>query len=83
MTPTLEATDPVRIGPTGVPTRTLGWAALAWTAQWLRQPDGPDTGGPWRYTNEQALFVLNWYAVDDQGRFKYRRGMLRRLKGWG
>lgn len=81
--PTLELTTPVRTGPEGLPARTLGWAALAWTAEWLRQPDGPDAGGPWRYTDEQARFVLNWYAVDERGRFVYRRGMLRRLKGWG
>jgi hypothetical protein len=79
----LELTTPVRIGPEGLPKRTLGWQALAWTAEWLRQPDGPDAGGPWTYTNEQARFLLWWYAVDERGQFVYRRGMLRRLKGWG
>lgn len=61
----------------------MGWQALAWTAEWLRQPDGPNAGGPWRYTDEQARFLLWWYALDERGRFVYRRGMLRRLKGWG
>jgi hypothetical protein len=75
--------DPVRVGPLGLPLRTLGWEALAWTAEFLRQPDGPESGKPWRYTDEQARFLLNWYAVDERGRFAYRRGMLRRLKGWG
>lgn len=75
--------EPVRIGPTGLPQRTLGWQVLAWTADRLRQPDGPEAGAPWRYTDEQARFVLWWYAVDEAGRFVYRRGMLRRLKGWG
>jgi peptidyl-tRNA hydrolase len=75
--------DPVRIGPSGLPERTLGWSALGWSAQWLRQPDGPNAGEPWRYTDEQARFILWWYAVDAAGRFTYRRGMLRRLKGWG
>lgn len=74
---------PVRIGPTGVPARTLGWQVLQWTADYLRQPDGPDTGAPWQYTDEQALFVLWWYAVDELGRFTYRRGMFRRIKGHG
>lgn len=80
----LESTvGPVRIGPAGLPARTLGWEVLSWTADYLRQPDGDDAGGPWRYTDEQAVFVLWWYAVDEHGRFVYRRGMLRRLKGWG
>lgn len=75
--------EPVRIGPRGLPDKTLGWEFLAWTADYLLQPDGPDSGKPWRYTDEQARFVLWWYAVDERGRFIYRRGMLRRLKGWG
>lgn len=75
--------EPVRLGPEGLPAKTLGWQALAWTAEYLRQPDGPDSGKPWRYTTEQARFVLHWYALDGAGRFAYRRGMLRRLKGWG
>jgi hypothetical protein len=83
MTATLSKLEPLRLGPTGLPSRTLGWEALAWTAEYLRQPDGEDAGQPWRYTDEQARFILWWYAVDDRGRFLYRRGMLRRLKGWG
>lgn len=76
--------EPVRIGPAGLPEVTLGWDVLAWTAAYLLQPDGPDAGQPWRYTDEQARFLLWWYAVDAAtGRFAYRRGMLRRLKGWG
>src|SRR6185369_16370018 len=75
--------EPVRIGPLGLPKLTLGWQILGWTAANLRQPDGPDAGASWRYTDEQARFLLWWYAVDERGRFTYRRGMLRRLKGWG
>lgn len=75
--------EPIRLGPTGNPPLTLGWQFLKWTAEYLRQPDGPDAGQPWKYTTEQARFVLWWYAIDDRGRFVYRRGMLRRLKGWG
>lgn len=75
---------PVRIGPQGLPQHTIGWECLAWTAEYLRQPDGPDAGAPWRFTTEQARFVLWWYATDPAGRrFLYRRGMLRRIKGWG
>jgi len=83
---------PVSFGPTWqrdkkgnwiLPEQTLGWDVLAWTADYLRQPDGPDAGRSWRYTDEQARFILWWYAVDQHGRFVYRYGMLRRVKGWG
>lgn len=83
---------PVCLGPTWqrddddnwiLPERTLGWQVLQWTAEYLRQPDGPDAGKPWRYTDEQARFILWWFAVDDNGRWLHRNGMLRRVKGWG
>jgi hypothetical protein len=89
-TPLLSA--PISIGPTwqrrtktkfALPKLTLGWQVLGWTADYLRQPDGPDAGQPWHYTDEQARFVLWWYAIDAHGRFAYRYGMLRRVKGWG
>lgn len=52
-------------------------------SEYLLQPDGPDAGNQWSYTREQARFLAWWYAVDDRGRFVYRRGTLRRMKGWG
>ena len=63
--------------------RTLGWQVIGWAGQRLYQPDGPDAGQPWRWTAEQARFLLWWYAINDEGRFVYRRGVLRRMKGWG
>jgi hypothetical protein len=54
MTAVLSRTEPVRLGPIGIPERTLGWEALAWTATYLRQPDGPDAGAAWNWTDEQA-----------------------------
>jgi hypothetical protein len=83
MTAVLTRYEPIRIGPAGLPKYTLGWQALAWTAEYLRYPDGDQAGQPWTYTDEQARFILHWYAIDERGRFIYRRGMLRRLKGWG
>lgn len=79
--------EPVKIGPTWqveggrwlLPERTLGWTMLGWCAEFLQA--GRDE--PWRFTDEQARFLLWWYAVDDQGRFLYRDGVLQRLKGWG
>jgi hypothetical protein len=63
--------------------RTLGWQALAWTAEYLRQPDGPSAGEPWEYTLEQMRIVLRWYSINAKGRWPFRRGVLRRMKGWG
>ncbi len=63
--------------------RTLGWQVLAWTRAYLLQPDGPAAGEPWIFTPEQARIVLRWYAIDEAGRFTYRRGVIRRCKGWG
>ncbi len=77
--------DPTRVGPTGWPdvTETLFPAVEAWCRRYLRQPDGPDAGSPWTFTDEQARFVAWWYALDDDDRWVYRRGTLRRVKGWG
>ena len=80
---TVERAAGVRIGPEGMPPLTLGWDILGWTAAHLLQPDGPDAGQPWRATDEQARFILWWYAVDPSGRFVYRSGTYRRLKGGG
>lgn len=79
---------PARIGPTWqlgedgrwlLPERSLGMAALTWCGVWLQH--GP--GEPWRFTPEQARFLMHWYALDDSGRFLYRDGVLQRIKGWG
>ncbi|WP_216677726.1 hypothetical protein [Streptomyces sp. MNP-20] len=76
---------PVRTLPDTVPdpTRTLGWDVLLWTARYLRQPDGPDAGQPWRFTDEQVRIALRWFEINDRGEFVRRQGTVRRLKGWG
>lgn len=81
------AWNPVRIGPTWqtdgkhwlLPEHTLGWGFLAWTGRWLQE----SRGVPWRFTLEQARFLLWWYAVRPDGRFLYRDGVFQRLKGHG
>jgi hypothetical protein len=88
MTTAALAVEPVCIGPTWergedgkwlLPERSLGWHAMQWVGEWLQHEDGR----PWRYTPEQARFLLWWYALDDADRFLYRDGVLQRLKGWG
>ncbi len=72
--------------PKGLPEHTLGWEVLSWGSQMLAQPDGNrnyEQGAPWQYTNEQAMFILWFYAVDEYGRFKYRNAVIERPKGWG
>lgn len=69
--------------PEGLPARTLGWEALAWAAHYLKHPNGIRKGLPWKFTTEQARFVLWFYAVDDQGRFIYSEAHRRLAKGSG
>lgn len=76
--------EPVRIGPTWqwdngwvLPEATLGWGMLAWCGQWLR-----GKSGPWKFTAEQARFLLWYYAVDGNGE-QSPHYVLQRLKGWG
>lgn len=87
--------EPVLLGPTWrrnpetgffvLPKRTLGWQAIDWARENLTSDETDDEGNflPWEFTDEQGRFVLWWYAVDEQGRFVYRDGILQRLKGWG
>lgn len=69
--------------PDKLPELTLGWDILDWGNQMLAQPDGASKGDGWVYSNEQARFILWYYALDDQGKFIYRRALLARPKGWG
>lgn len=66
-----------------LPEYSLGWGILNWLYNYVLTPGGPRAGEPFIPTDEQARFILWWYAVDEQGRFVYRSGVLRRLKGWG
>lgn len=89
-TATCSVAEPVYLGPTWrrdsshpskwlLPERTIGWDAAYWASEWLQH----ENGRPWKYTPEQLRFLLWWYAVDKEGRFLYRDGVLQRLKGWG
>lgn len=67
--------------PDGLPDRSLGWQVVTWMECWLRSP--ADGVSPLRLTGEQGRFALWWYALDAAGRWLFRRGQLRRPKGWG
>lgn len=66
-----------------LPERSLGWGVLNWWAEYLKTPGGDHAGEPFMPTLEQARWVLWWYAVDEDGNYDYRNGVLRRMKGWG
>lgn len=92
MTPKIQNDEPWVIGPTWardddgqfiLPEHTLGWGIINWFYEWILTPGGPHAGKPFMPTLEQARWILWWYAVDESGRFVYRTGTLRRLKGWG
>ena len=85
-----RAVTPVYIGPTWgrdedgswlLPKKTLGWQIAAWCNKYLLNPN--DGTKPWMFTPEQLRFVLWWYALDDEGQWLYRTGVLQRRKGWG
>lgn len=77
--------EPVKVGPTWqyeggwlLPERSLGWEALAFAGQWFTH-----RGKPWKYTMEQARFVLWFHALNEDGTHVSHSAVLQRLKGWG
>lgn len=67
-----------------LPEKSLGPAIVNWMYDYVIQPTGPRAGEGFIVTFEQYRFLMWWYAVNpDSGRFTYRNGLLRRLKGWG
>jgi hypothetical protein len=80
------AWEPVKLGPTWqydggwlLPEASLGWGFLSWTGLWLTGRGGK----PWKWTPEQARFLLHYYSIDQLGDPLYHTAMLQRLKGWG
>lgn len=61
---------------------SLGWALLEWMSAHL--PNPRDENLPLVFTDEQALILVEWYALHPvTGQFVYRRGASRRSKGRG
>jgi len=69
--------------PEGLPVRTLGWEAIHWASKYLKQPDGPNAGDRWEFTESQVRFLLWWYAVREDGRWVFYHGVRRYPKGAG
>lgn len=69
--------------PAGLPEYTLGYSALAWMELNLRVASGRFAGVPFRCSQDQALFLLWFYAVDKAGRWVARRAVRRYSKGSG
>jgi len=72
--------------------RTLGWDVIGWVSGYVDgeygdpmvlQPDGPNAGEPFIYTDEQRDIILRLYEITATGKFAHRRAVLRRIKGWG
>lgn len=66
-----------------LPERSLGWGIFNFFEKYVLQPGGPRAGEMFVPTDEQARFILHWYAVNEYGKHPYRSGLLRRMKGWG
>ena len=69
--------------PPGLPKYTLGYEVLTWIQRNLRVPSGPLARKPFRAAPDQALFLLWWYALDEDGHWLMNRGVRRLAKGSG
>lgn len=65
------------------PVRTLGWQVADWAEEFLRVPGGARYGQPMVLTGWQLRALADWYALDVDGRWLYRRGQIRMAKGTG
>lgn len=60
---------------------SLGWALLDWCADLLPSPRDHDE--PLIFIDAQARLLVEWFTIDERGRFVYRRGASRGSKGKG
>jgi hypothetical protein len=61
--------------------RTLGWLAVAWIEHYLVYGRGDVIGQPVKLTDEMAQFIVDCYALDEDGRRLYDSVFLSRPKG--
>lgn len=65
--------------------RSLGPAIIAWAEGRTDEPGLVDhlSGKPWRFTAGQKRFLVRWYEVRADGRWRWRSGVKRGAKGTG
>jgi hypothetical protein len=61
--------------------RSLGWLAVAWIEHYLVYGRGDVIGLPVKLTDEIAAFIVDCYALDENGRRLYDSAFLSRPKG--
>lgn len=69
----------------GIVRRSLGPALIDWAEGRTDEPGLTHylSGLPWMFTPGQKRFLILWYAVNEDGRFDFRRGVKRGAKGTG
>lgn len=69
--------------PQAVPERTLGWGVIRWAGKFLKHANGPRADKPFRFSDSQVLFLLHFYALNEDGSWVYDRAARRWPKGAG
>jgi len=69
--------------PQDVGIKTAGPQVLGWAECILTQPDGEHAGDAWSWRQSQARFVSWWYAMDERGKYLWRRAQIVLPKGAG
>jgi hypothetical protein len=64
---------------------SIGPQIIDWSEGRTDEPGLTDymTGRPWRWTPGQKRFLVLWYSLTEDGRFRYRSGVKRGAKGTG
>lgn len=64
---------------------SLGPQVIAWAEGRTDEPGLRDylTGRPWQFTSGQKRFLILWYLLTPDGRWRYRSGVKRGAKGTG
>lgn len=65
------------------PRWTLGWQVQDWAETYFKVPGGKFYGEPLQFTGWQSMFLADWYAVDEFGRWVFSRGLVRLAKKSG
>lgn len=82
--PDIPPRDRTDTMPAGLPEYTLGFGVIAWIYDNLvHVDDGPRAGLPFELTRRQAMFLLWYYAVDENGDWLFITGVRRLAKGSG